>query len=752
MSGTVQGVGFRPFVHRLAAELGVAGWVRNAMGGVEIEIEGEAGVLDQFVQRLRAQPPPSASIVALRQHAMPPAQSEGFQILDSTEKPTVDARPADIVPDLATCANCLSELFDPADRRFEYAFINCTHCGPRFSIVLELPYDRDRTTMRGFAMCTACRAEYESPENRRFHAQPNACAQCGPQLTWLDASGNLLASRGDALAAAVRAIEDGRIIAVKGIGGFHLIADARNETVIATLRKRKHRPAKPFAVMMPSLAMAREEVAISDAEAAFLTAPSAPIVILRRRADSSLPSSLAPGNPTLGILLPHSPLHHLLMRRLGFPVIATSGNVSEEPICIDNGEAVSRLRGIADGFLVHDRPIARPVDDSVMRFVAGRDMLLRRSRGFAPAPVMVPGIDVPVLGCGGDLKGTVAVTDAGRVRLSQHLGDLASVESRRTFEHHLAAFPDLAGARLEAIACDSHPGYHSRAAAESKGLPLVTIQHHHAHAIACAAENGINEDEEFLAVVWDGTGFGTDGTIWGGEFLICRGAAFRRFAWLRPFPLPGGEKAVRDPRFAAMGCLHLAGIPVAQTSLADLLTAEEQRVATALIERRAHAPLCSSAGRLFDAVAALCGLCRRNEFEGQAAMALEFAATSTTVSPDIDPPALPVDEGGPIDWTPLLQHIVKELAEGAADIPTIAHHFHVALADTIVRVARQAAYPSVVLSGGCFQNALLTELVIASLRTAGYLPIWHRHVPPNDGGIALGQAVIASRLLRAQTD
>jgi hydrogenase maturation protein HypF len=409
------------------------------------------------------------------------------------------------------------------------------------------------------------------------------------------------------------------------------------------------------------------------------------------------------------------------------------------------------LSGIADGFLVHDRPVARAVDDSVMRFIAGRDMVLRRSRGLAPAPLAVPGIRVPVLACGGDIKGTIAVADADRVRISQHLGDLASVESRRAFERHLATFPSLAAARPGAIACDSHPGYHSRAAAESRGLPVIAIQHHHAHAVACAAENGIGEEEEHLAVVWDGTGFGTDGTIWGGEFLICRGASFTRFAWLRPFPLPGGEKAVRDPRFAALGCLHLAGIPVARTPLADQLTVEEQRVATTLLERRANAPLCSSAGRLFDAVAALCGLCMRNEFEGQAAMALEFAATSGSISRSLDPQSVQVGDGGPIDWTPLLHPIVEELAEPAADVHAIAHRFHVALADLITSVARLAALPNVLLSGGCFQNALLTELVTARLRAAGHAPVWHRRVPPNDGGIALGQAVIASRLLRLQS-
>lgn len=751
--GTVQGVGFRPFVHHLAAACRLAGWVRNASDGVELEVEGEPSALDAFWRRLQTEAPPQAVIVSITRHSIPTEPSVGFHIVESSSTSNAHHPPADIVPDLATCPECLAELLDPGNRRFEYPFINCTRCGPRFSIVEALPYDRRNTTMRGFAMCDACREEYDSPANRRFHAQPNACHDCGPQLTWLDRHGNALRTRADALNMAAETVLEGHIVAIKGIGGFHLFADARSERSITRLRARKQRPSKPLALMIPSIEQVRDEVMLSDAEAVWLASSAAPIILLRRRPESSLPALLAPGNPTLGIMLPHSPLHHLLMRRLGVPVIATSANLSDEPICIDNAEAVRRLHGLADGFLMHDRPIARPVDDSVVRFVAGREMVLRRSRGFAPGPVASPGISQPVLACGADLKATLAVSDTDRVRLSQHLGDLASASSRHAFQKHLEAFPHLAATQPQAVACDLHPAYVSRQIAASTGLPLVGVQHHHAHALACATEHGIEADEPFLAVVWDGTGYGTDGTLWGGEFLICQGASFKRHAWLKPFPLPGGEKAVRDPRFAALGCLHVARIDPADTPLAQQLTDEEMRIGKAMLERRINTPLCSSAGRLFDAVAALCGLCALNDFEGQAAMALEFAASARPAIAEQQPAAFAFASAGEVDWTQLLHDLLAQLnATSQPDIPRIARHFHLTLVEMILRVAQSAGLEKVILSGGCFQNALLVEMAVEKLHNAGHEPLWHRRVPPNDGGIALGQAVIASRRLHGQND
>ena len=745
LAGAVQGVGFRPCVHKLAGQLDLAGWVRNSAAGVEIEIEGPPDIVESFPQQLGQQLPPHASITSSQQRKIPPVGERDFRI-EHSDASVAGSAPAEVIPDLATCSDCLAEILDPTDRRYGYPFTNCTHCGPRFSIVLDLPYDRANTTMRKFEMCRSCSEEYSSPEDRRFHAQPNACPDCGPQLTWLDSSGQALAERADALDHAAVAIEEGQIVAVKGIGGFHLFTDARNAESIEQLRQRKHRPAKPFALMMPSLKMTREHLQVSEQQATWLTSAAAPIVLLHRRPECDLPAALAPGNPWLGVMLPYSPLHHLLLRRLAFPLVATSGNLGDEPICIDNDEAVERLNGIANAFLVHDRPIARAVDDSVMREAAGREMVLRRSRGFAPAPIAAPEIESSILAYGGDLKGTLAVADRGRVRLSQHLGDLASLESRRAYQRHLLDFPKLCHSEPQTIACDRHPSYHSRQLADGGQLPVVTIQHHHAHAIACATENGIAPDEQFLAVSWDGTGYGEDGTIWGGEFLLCRGSEFERFAWLRPFPLPGGEKAVRDPRFAALGCLHAAGINVEKTSLADKLSSEECRIGNSLIDRGINSPLTSSAGRLFDAVSALCGISCEITFEGQAAMTLEFAAAQ---APQAAAYELSTTTGE-IDWTPLLHQVVKDLNQNGAAPATVAHRFHLTLAELIASTAKLAECETVALTGGCFQNALLLELSIASLQRAGLRPIWHRQLPPNDGSLAFGQAVVASRLISSQ--
>lgn len=748
ISGAVQGVGFRPCVHRLAGELGLAGWVRNSSAGVEIEIEGSAEVAGQFPDRLEGELPPHASITRSSCREVPLQNELGFRIEPSATG-SLDQPTAEIVPDLATCPECLEEIFDPTDRRYGYPFTNCTHCGPRFSIIQSLPYDRGHTTMSGFEMCSCCRDEYESPSNRRFHAQPNACPNCGPQLSWLDATGNELSSRRLALEQAALAIEEGEIVAIKGVGGFHLFADARNSKAIDALRLRKHRPGKPFALMAPSLEAVREQVDISKTEADWLRSPAAPIVILKRKKTCSLPESLAPGNQELGILLPYTPLHHILMNRLGFPVIATSGNRGDEPICIENENAVERLRGIADGFLVHDRPVARPVDDSVIRRAAGNRMVLRRSRGFAPAPIWIPGLEHRVLAYGGDLKGAIAVGGRNQVRLSQHFGDLTSLESRVAFERHIEDFPALCRVKPEAVACDQHPAYQSHQLALTSGQSVLSIQHHYAHAVACAAENGIEADEKFLAVVWDGTGYGEDGTVWGGEFLLCEYDGYERFAWLRPFPLPGGEKAVRDPRFAAFGCLFEAGISVEETCLANYLTAEECRVVRRMIEQKVNTHRCSSMGRLFDAVSALCGICIENGFEGQAAMMLENAACSCS---GVDRYSLgsALSGSGEINWAPLLKAVIEDLKKSKADVSQISRRFHLALVEMVVEVARKANRPIVALTGGCFQNVLLLERAIDALRVAGFRPIWHTQVPPNDGGLALGQAVIASRQLSLQ--
>jgi len=737
ITGTVQGVGFRPFVHRLADELNLSGWAGNARSGLVVEMEGAADSCADFLRRLRSEAPPHATVRDIAASRLPLQGGSAFLIRESTIGETSAA--GEITPDLAPCDACVREIFDPANRRHAYPFTNCTQCGPRYSIVLALPYDRERTTMRGFPMCPACREEYESPADRRFHAQPNACRDCGPQLAFADASGRTLALREEALEQAARAIESGRIVAVRGIGGFQLLADARSFEAIRTLRARKHRPAKPLALMMPDLESARAHAEISPLEEELLTSPQAPIVILRRHS-ADLPDLIAPGNPTLGIMLPSSPLHHLLLRRLSFPLVATSGNVSGEPLCTDNDEALHRLRGIADDFLFHDRPIARPVDDSVVRVALGRELMLRCSRGYAP--VTLAGNFAPVLALGGDQKNALAVSGPFGIRCGQHLGDLETEPAQQSFLEQCRDFTALCGQPVLAVACDSHPGYHSTVLAAGWGLPVVPVQHHHAHIAACLAEHEVHE--EVLGVAWDGTGYGIDGTIWGGEFLLATRTDFRRLAHLRPFPLPGGERAIRQPHYAALGLLHAAGIPVMETPLAAAFTTEELAIACAQIERRINTPFTSSAGRLFDAVAALLSLSLRSEFEGQAAMGVEFAAAESPGSPTPYPMRFEPNEA--LDWSPMIREMLEDLRRGIP-VPVIAARFIVTLADAILLVARASKKKTVVLSGGCFQNVVLLETTVARLQIEGFIPLWPRRLPPNDGGLAAGQAVVAGARL-----
>jgi len=763
LGGAVQGVGFRPFVLRLARELSLAGWAQNTGEGLRLEVEGGAGACAAFAQRLFAEAPAHAAPRLLSQGSMPPTGESRFEIRASSTGPGGPS--AELLPDLATCADCLGELFDPGDRRHLHPFINCTQCGPRYSIALALPYDRERTTMRSFAMCPACRREYEDPGDRRFHAQPIACHECGPHLVLADPGGTALAEREAALEGAALAIESGQIVALKGIGGFHLLADARSPEAVARLRRRKRRPAKPLAVMMPGLDAARLHCELSECEETLLASPAAPIVLLRQRAGSSLADGLAPGNPRLGVLLPYSPLHHLLLRRLGFPLVATSGNLSGEVLCTGNEQALARLgglggpEGVADLFLLHDRPIARPADDSVLRVVLGRELFLRRGRGGAPATFAASGPLPPLLAAGGDLKGALALAGPFGLRGGPHLGDLGGETAQEAFLAQARELPALAGIAPQAVACDLHPEYHSTRLAErladALGVPLVRVPHHHAHLAACLAEHGLADGEEVLGVIWDGSGYGPDGTVWGGEFLLGSAARCERFASLRPFPLPGGDLSARQPRYAALGLLHAAGIPLASTPLAAAFSPQELAVARAQLERGLHAPLCTSAGRLFDAVAALLGLRLRNEFEAQAAMDLEFAADRDdggTGAGDED--AGEAGAGfalreGRLDWEPVLRSLLEGLGAGLP-VHRLAARFHRALRDGIVLVARAAGKERVVLGGGCFQNARLLASCVAALDEAGFEVLWPRLVPPNDGGLALGQAFVAARLVLAE--
>lgn len=750
--GAVQGVGFRPFIYRLATGIGLTGWVSNSAQGVHIEAEGSRAALESFLLRIESERPPRASIQGLEYSYLDPVYHAGFSIRASERG---GSKTAQIVPDIATCADCLGELFDPADRRHLYPFINCTNCGPRFSIIERLPYDRPHTTMKAFTMCTACESEYRAPLDRRFHAQPNACPECGPHLEWWDARGTRLAFRGDGLRAAADSVRRGEVVAIKGLGGFHLMVDARNADAVGRLRQRKHREEKPFAVMYPTLAAVAADCEVSPLEARLLQAAEAPIVLLSRRREvlaGSVVDGVAPANPRLGALLPYTPLHHILLRELGFPVVATSGNSSEEPICTDEHAVVDRLAGIADGFLVHDRPIMRHVDDSIARVLMGREMVLRRARGYAPLPIRLKRPSRSLLAVGAHLKNAVALAVNSDVYISQHIGDLDNQLSYDAFQRVIRDFQSLYEVAPESMACDLHPDYISTSYARARGIPVTGVQHHHAHVVACMAENQI--DGPVLGVAWDGAGHGTDGTLWGGEFLLATETGFTRVASFRSFALPGGFKAIRQPRRTALGLLHeMMGRSLLDApALAPLqaIDPHERSLLVTMLERKLLSPRTTSVGRLFDAVASIAGLVQVSRFEGQAAMALEFALLDTDTEVGNHYPVAialsPCGSGEPrmiLDWAPLVEAV---LADVRAGVPAgrISGKFHNGLVESLVEVARRVGEPRVVLAGGCFQNAYLTERSVTRLAQAGFRPYWNQRIPPNDGGIALGQAVVAA--------
>ena len=750
--GAVQGVGFRPFVYRLATGLGLTGWVSNSSQGVTIEAEGERSRIADFLRRLEGEKPPRASIHGLECWQLDPVGYQQFEIRPSQAE---GEKTALVLPDIAICGDCLAEIFDPADRRYGYPFTNCTNCGPRFSIIEALPYDRANTTMRRFAMCEECREEYGDPSNRRFHAEPNACPRCGPQLELWDGRGDVLTCREAALESAAEAVRRGKILALKGVGGFQLIVDARDGEAVAALRQRKGRAEKPFALMYPSLETVEANCELDDLERRLLCSPESPIVLLRRRgmkegdpgrAEFSLASSVAPRNPYLGVMLPYTPLHHLFMRRVGCPVVATSGNLSEEPICTDEQEALRRLHGIADLFLVHDRPIARHVDDSIVRVMLGREMVLRRARGYAPLPVQVSGPLPALLAVGGHLKSTIAASVGHMIFLSQHIGDLETVQAYDAFQQVTVSFRDLYALRPVAIACDAHPDYVSSRFAEQDGLPVKRVQHHYAHILACMGENDLTG--EVLGVSWDGTGYGLDGTVWGGEFLRVTGTTFERVAHFRLFRLPGGETAIQEPRRAALGLLFEifgdALFDMDEVAPLQAFSPQALRVLHGMLSRGVNAPRTSSAGRIFDAVASIAGLRQETQFEGQAAMELEYALEGTQTEESYPFQFREADVPQIIDWEPMVREILVEI-RGHAPLPRVAVRFHNTMAEMIVAVARRAGQERVALSGGCFQNRYLTERTVKRLRAEGFRPYWHQRIPPNDGGIALGQILAGSR-------
>ena len=728
LRGAVQGVGFRPFVYRLATELSLTGWVLNSSGGLVVEVEGPSEQVTHFEQRIE-QERPRASVVTVHESSwIAPEGSTRFEIVASEHD---SGKTVNVLPDLATCTDCREEVFDPGNRRFEYPFTNCTNCGPRYTIVVDIPYDRPNTTMRRFTLCPACRQEYENPANRRFHAQPNACPVCGPQLD-------------GTIEDAVEALLQGEIVALKGIGGFQLLVDARNRSAVARLRERKHREEKPFALMMPSLDMARQYCEISPAEVQLLESQAAPIVLLQPRPGTDIAANVAHCSPYLGIMLPYSPLHHLLMEECRFPLIATSGNRSDEPIAVANDEATLRLKNIADHFLMHNRPIVRACDDSVVRLTRGRPGILRRARGYAPLGIRIPQSLPPVLAVGGHLKNTVAIGVGQDVFLSQHIGDLETLEARAAFEKAIDDLCRLYSFKPEVVACDLHPDYASTHWAEKAGLPLIRMQHHQAHVAACAAEN--NVQGPYLGVSWDGTGYGLDGAIWGGEFFRVEGHQFERIAHLRPFGLPGGDAAVREGwRSAASLTFEVEretrgkarapepGNPGVGPKSPGKPRLDESKVRY-MLERGINVVPTTSVGRLFDAVASITGIAQQNRFEGQAAMLLE-----NEIGPLRTEEAYPLTSG---DWGPLIMAVMDDKRAGVAT-PLIAARFHNALVDWILQVAAQLGLKQVVFSGGVFQNRYLTERAAAALESRGFEVHTHQRVPPNDGGIALGQAVMS---------
>jgi len=740
VTGVVQGVGFRPFVHGLAAGLGLVGFVGNDTHGVFIEVEGPPSAVGEFRRRLVADAPPAARIESVAEAPVPVVGGDGFRIVSSVGKSGGSAL---VSPDLATCDDCIAELDDPDDRRFRYPFINCTNCGPRFTITLATPYDRPETTMARFTMCTRCRTEYDDPLDRRFHAQPNACPDCGPGV-WFEAAREGFS--GDVIGAARASVAAGDIVAVKGLGGFHLACDAFSTVAVARLRERKGRLGKPFAVMVADVATARSIADIGPEEETLLTSRERPIVLLAKRAGSGLSDLIAPGNGYLGVMVAYTPLHRLLLQP-GDVWVMTSGNRSQEPIIHRNDTARSRLSPLVDAFVMHDRDIHVPVDDSVLRILEGVELPMRRSRGYAPFPVTLP-VDVPpLLATGGELKATFCLASGNHGFMSQHIGDMENLETLDAFTAAVDHMQRLFRIEPGLIATDLHPGYLSGRWAErvADGRPVIRVQHHHAHIASVMVEHGVTAP--VIGFSFDGTGYGTDATVWGGEVLIADYERFERVAHLAAVPLPGGDAAVRRPYRMAMAHLWAAGIPWSP-DLPPVVAAspEERRVLRSQLERSLNVVPTSSMGRLFDAISALAGVRQEISYEGQAAIELEAIADPA----DDDCYAFGF-EGSAIDPSPVLRSVVADVGAG---VPAgiVAMRFHRAVADVVGRVAvalrDRSGISTIGLSGGVFQNVTLTSLVRHRLEAKGLRVLTHRLVPPNDGGLALGQAMVAAARVR----
>lgn len=711
--------------------------MENTAEGLSIAIEGDPELQQQFLDRLNKDIPPPGSIASQTIIKQPLAHFSDFQIKDSA----IDGKQsAFVLPDLATCPDCVSDMFNPQSRFYRYPFTSCSHCGPRYSIMLSQPYDRDRTTMADFKYCADCEHEYQAVDNRRFHAQTIACPHCGPALQLLDHAGNMVAEN-NVLLAASDYLRAGKILAIKGIGGFQLLVDATHQDAIERLRIRKHRPQKPFALMVADLAAAQALCFINDIEQQALTSYAAPIVLLKKRGGTSIADAVAQESSLLGLMLAYSPLHHLLLHDFGAPLVATSGNRHNEPICIDNDQALEQLAGIADYFLIHNRPILRSLDDSIVRLIGDNITVLRRARGYVPTPITLKSALPDMLAVGGQLKNTVAVSHGKQILLSQHLGDLDSAATQQQFDTTIADLHGFYQIQPVKIMHDLHSDYASSRSAErlahsvNPPLKTATVQHHYAHILSCMAEH--NLEPPLLGIAWDGSGLGSDNTLWGGEFLRLHAKGFQRYAHFRPFALPGGYKAIQEPRRAALGMLYeiLADRAFDRNGLG--FSEPELQLLRSALSKHINCPTTTSVGRIFDAVSSLLWLCQINHYEGQAAMALENCATQASQSDAFYDFQITDTEPMVIDWQPILKQLLDDIQHLSA--PIIANKFHNTLAEIILTFAKRAGEQSVVLSGGCFQNACLVEKTVGKLKTAGFTVVCHEKIPPNDGGLALGQ-------------
>lgn len=742
--GVVQGVGFRPFIYRLATELNIKGWIINSSQGVFIEAEAERELLDIFISRIKSDKPKNSYIQSFEHSWLDPEGFKKFEIRQSIEE---GSKTALVLPDISTCKDCLGEIFDPANRRYLYPFTNCTNCGPRFSIIDDLPYDRANTTMGEFVMCDECRAEYTNPLDRRFHAEPTACPVCGPQVSLTDETGNILFEKHDAVLNAVKVIKEGKILALKGIGGYQLLCDASNDAAVKELRKRKRRSEKPFALMFHDLESILIEADVNEAEKGLLLSVEAPIVLLKRK--KGIPSGISDecifGNPYLGIMLPYSPLHHILMKELGIPVVATSGNISEEPICINEEQAYIKLGDIADYFLVHNRKILRHVDDSILRISAGNEVMIRRARGYAPLPLVLENIENnTILAAGAHLKNTIALNKGSNVFISQHIGDLENTESINAYKNVINDIKTFYELKPDIAVCDMHPDYISAKYSDSLNIPKYKVQHHYAHVLSCMAENRL--DENVLGVSWDGTGYGTDGTIWGGEFIVPNGNEFKRAGYFKTFRLPGGESAIHDVWKIGYSLLYeVFGKEADKLDFLQPAGQPEMKIIQQMLEKNINSPLTSSCGRLFDGVSAIIGIKQHANFEAQAAMELEFAADDFNTN---DYFAFSIDEfkGSLVfNWHNIIRDIVNDLKAG---VPAglISAKFHNTLAELIVQMAERLRFEKVLLTGGCFMNYYLLNRAVKRLQETGFKPYTQQRVPAGDGGISLGQIKYASYL------